>query len=540
MILPHAGARRWAVALPVLLQVLAGMTGCEESPHQITDGRRLYRDGRLASGQPLTAVVEYDVPVEGTQFTCVNCHLRSGMGTAEGAIVVPPVTGPTLYGTVERPPHARPAYTDATLARAIRDGIDAAGRPLDPLMPRYHLPDRDVASLVAYLRTLATKEDPGVTETSIRFAAVFTDDADAAARDAMFAVLDTYFEERNTETRLETRRAERARLLVNKPYRKWLLARWALHGPPDTWAAQLEHYYRDEPPFALLSGMSASEWRPIHEFCERREVPCLLPNTDLPVIAERDFYSLYFSKGLTLEAQALADHLSRQRSPVRVLQVFHEDGGGALAARALRAALEGHPQVTVFDLAVAALTHPAREVLTAKLGETRATAVLLWLPADELGALHQAGWPPEGTTILLSSTLLGGDLAAVPLAMRPGTVVAHPFLLPDDLERGLRRADVWLTSRHIKTAQTRVQAQTYFACLVAGEGLMHLPSYLRRDYLLDAIDHLPSASVLPSCHPNVSFGPGQRYLAKGAYRLTLGGDGERPTVEAASWIALGP
>jgi hypothetical protein len=59
-----------------------------------------------------------------------------------------------------------------------------------------------------------------------------------------------------------------------------------------------------------------------------------------------------------------------------------------------------------------------------------------------------------------------------------------------------------------KTPHTRIQAQTYFACLVAGDALVHLTWKFFRDYLLDVIDHLPSSAVLPACYPNVSFDPG--------------------------------
>ncbi|HSB08503.1 MAG TPA: c-type cytochrome [Blastocatellia bacterium] len=54
-------------------------------------------------------------------------------------------------------------WTDDTLARAIREGIGHDGRALFPLMPYQNyraMPDEDLASVIAYLRTLAPVRNP--------------------------------------------------------------------------------------------------------------------------------------------------------------------------------------------------------------------------------------------------------------------------------------------------------------------------------------------------------------------------------------------
>ena len=46
-----------------------------------------------------------------------------------------------------------PLYTDALIQRAVTQGIDADGKPLEWPMPRWQLTDRQFGDLLAYLKT---------------------------------------------------------------------------------------------------------------------------------------------------------------------------------------------------------------------------------------------------------------------------------------------------------------------------------------------------------------------------------------------------
>ena len=98
-----------------------------------------------------------------------------------------------------RSANPRPAYTDASLALAIREGIDASGKKLSPLMPRYPLSDRDMAGLMAYLKTLAAHNDPGVDENSL-FRTVVSKNVNAANKNAMLSTIAKYVDWLNFET----------------------------------------------------------------------------------------------------------------------------------------------------------------------------------------------------------------------------------------------------------------------------------------------------------------------------------------------------
>ena len=146
----------------VLIASAAGCgTGVDPAAPLIDAGRAIYRDGILPGGEPLTAIVAGDVPILGSQFSCGSCHGRSGMGTAEGAYIVPAIAGRFLFAPSPQP--LRPAYTVESLATVLRDGVTPAGRLLDQsVMPRYRLDDETISALAAYLGSLSAGNSPGV------------------------------------------------------------------------------------------------------------------------------------------------------------------------------------------------------------------------------------------------------------------------------------------------------------------------------------------------------------------------------------------
>ena len=125
-------------------------------------GQEMYRSGILPNGKPMSGTLQGDIPIDGTMFSCTNCHLRSGVGSAEGGIITLPTNGEWLYKPLEgtevpaeikaRLPDRfqqqfRPAYTDESLALALRDGVDPGGRNLGKAMPRYDLNAMDMEIL---------------------------------------------------------------------------------------------------------------------------------------------------------------------------------------------------------------------------------------------------------------------------------------------------------------------------------------------------------------------------------------------------------
>ena len=274
--------RIWSFLLVVLSQSLlilpaaATDAGSAVTEQRLELGRRMYMEGILPSGEVMTATMVGDIPVTGVQLVCGACHRRSGLGSTEGQEVVPAITGELLYKPLSLPtskpplaPEQRPAYTDATLKAAIRDGVGASGEALGKFMPRYHLKDEDLDILLDYLKTLPTYTAPGVTDEEVHFATIVTDGVDPATRKALEDVMHAFVAQKNTETRNESRRSAHApwhKEWIFKPYRKWVLHVWELRGAQQSWGDQLRSYYQEQPVFAVLNGVAAGSWAPVHDF----------------------------------------------------------------------------------------------------------------------------------------------------------------------------------------------------------------------------------------------------------------------------------
>lgn len=497
-------------------------------------GRAIYRDGQLPGGEPLTAIVAGDVPILGTQFSCENCHGRSGMGASEATYIVPPISGPFLFEASPQP--KRPAYNVTSLARALRDGVTPSGRHLNTLMPRFQLSDDNIAALAAYLAELSAVNSPGVDDKVIRFATIMTDGVDQAEREAVLAVLKQFFAEKNRQTRLESGRWDRGYTPESKlptVFREWQLEVWTLKGPAENWGAQLDSLYAATPVFAVVSGLGNDDWGAVNHFCESNEIPCLFPGTDLPGRQPEDFYTLYFSRGLRLEVDLISSHLA-SRPVSRLVQVYC-DTVTAKAADGLRQAI-GQPAVgisgdSIHDLQVACDKPLPTEKLAGLLNADPDAAAVLWLRSPQLSNLDS---PLPAGRVYVSSILLD-DQPVEALRSAPGPVYeAYSLIPPGASDPARMRFKVWAKTRKIELTAPRRQAEAFFACMALGDSVKHMRRFFVRDFILDMLDHAQGLSIYLSYHPRPTFGPGQRYLNKGGYVLPVI-DG-KPDTTAAEWV----
>ncbi|WP_082721301.1 c-type cytochrome [Burkholderia sp. ABCPW 14] len=518
-------------ALAVVLLAPASFAHCgppAPATANADTGQAIFQQGMTGAGEPLEAVHDGAVHMHGAAAACMNCHRRSGLGAEEGNSSIPPITN--RYLTHPRAesnadldiPYVpgvrtnREPYTDATIARAIREGVDSEGRPLSDLMPRYALSGADMAALIGYLKRLDHRKPPGVEDTVLHFATIVTPDADPVKRRAMLDVLEHYFADKNAFPLGATPPLRSSRKMMFMVNRRWELHVWELTGSPSTWREQLTQYLARQPVLAVLSGIGGKDWTPVHDFCEAQAVPCLFPNVEVPVETDRDFYSVYFSKGVLLEAELIAkrilDEAGGGPAPTihAVRQVYRAGDNGERGAAALAAALKGHG-IAVSNRALAPGVHVAR----ALDGVSRADVVVLWLRPPDVAALGRS--PPASAGVFMSGLMGGLDRAPLPAGWRGVTRLAYPFDLPEGRRVRVDYAFGWFTIRHIPIVADQVQADTYLACGLLAETLGHMVDTFVREYLVERIQDMLERRILTGYYPRLTLAPGQRFASKGGY-----------------------
>jgi hypothetical protein len=516
-------------------------------PPDATAGAAIYRQGVLPDGKPLRGERESGVPVEGAGAACVNCHRRSGLGAEEGRGFIPPITGQFLFHGrtagvddsdlpfVEGARINRAPFTEESVARAIRSGIGVDGRPLSVLMPHYVLDDAAMAALVDYLKGLSRTHVPGVSATTLQFATIITPDADPVKRQAMLSVLNDYFADKNAATREINPRMRSYHKMDFKVSRHWQLHVWELTGPAQTWEAQLLQHMKAEPVFAVLSGLGGKNWAPVHQFCQRAEVPCLFPNVELPVVADEDFYPLYFSRGVLLEAGLIAQQLgAAPGTPAvhRLIQVYRSGDIGAAAAKALASGAQTTPLQVITRVLQGG---PVGAQLRAALADAGSgDAIVLWLRPKDLAALGDR--PPAGAQVWLSG-LMGG-LENAPLAP-PWRAIAHmayPVDLPDKRRVRLDYPLGWFRIRHIPVLDLQVQADTYLACGLLSETLKRMIDTFVSEYLVEQMETMLEHRIITGYYPRLTLAPGQRFASKGGYVVHFAEATGTRLVADSDWI----
>lgn len=511
-------------------------------------GQDMYRRGILPSGAPMQAFLSGDIPVAGTSLTCVSCHLRSGLGSYEGRVYTPPTNGVRLYQPLKATykghditdaPPLRPAYTDETLALAIRGGVNSEGRSLHAAMPRYMLDDPDMAVLIYYLKNLSSIYSEGYAEGTLKLATVVTEDIAKQMLDAMLIPIKGYVSQKNrmsgsfSQNSRQARMAESMLGTLDSANLRLSLDVWTLRGPQSGWRQQLEDYNSKAPVFALVGGMVNGPWQPVHDFSEAHGIPSLFPNTDLPVISDKDWYTFYISKGYTQEGESAAIYLRNQLGAAAdstpIVQLIRATPQGrALGEGFKRAWSAANPPVDIMLDAGAPLRAAQIERI---MKDYHTNAIVLWGDADDMAELDGVSGLDMA---IVSGRYVGAKLSTLGEQARKFTLITYPFRLPKEDAKFIKPTIAMLGYAPAEQATQIALSQTFSLVYVLTQSLMDMRGNYYRDNFFDVLGMMPDQKY--PLYERLSFGPGQRYASKGCYIVKLTGGPKPELVSLTDWV----
>ena len=525
-------------------------------------GELMYRDGILPSGQVMEGFIRGDVEVDSTAFSCSSCHLRAGLGSVEGGVVTPPTNGNKLYLPYVRPPslndipdragriiyaktvQERPAYTRETLAIALRFGTDPAGQVFNDVMPRYPLADRDMAILIRYLEYLSAEPSPGASSTEYRFATIISDDVSEADRQALLRPLQSIIAQKNQQLALYEDFIKFGYVPtadMKYSFRRATLDIWELHGPSSSWRSQLSAYYTKNPVFAVLGGISNSDWGPIHAFCEAERLPCLFPITPFPPLSTPGWYTYYLDKGYAQEGEAVARYLNRQAEvtiDTPILQIVQDSPiGKGLAAGFQRLWSEQDRQAVVtITLSAGQLKKPG--TLAKLIKKHKPAALMLWTDAVTAQEFPKiVAMPSAPKMVFVSFGYMGKNLLSMPDVVRDRIFITYPYRLTPYVgpKTGGIDARTPILASFRDFDDRRIASRTISALqLSIFPSLSLLYDNLQRDNLLDIMGM--QMDLIVRDYERLSFGPGQRFASKGCYIIQLGPGAEPELIPRSEWL----
>ena len=507
-------------ALLAALAILAGgsVSALELSASEQA-GKRIFLTGESPSGGEIVVKLGRDgSTLPGSVAPCASCHGADGQGRPEGGVRPSPITWPELakpYGHAHEGGQKHPPFTDASLARTLRDGIDPAGNPLDVSMPRYAISDADLASLVAYLRRLEADLDPGIGADVLRIGTILpTSGALADVGLPMRAVLGAWFDALNRRGGVHGRRIE----LVVAGY----------DGDRADGVEAARQLLRDGDVFALVSGFYPAAEDAVGALVGEARVPMVGP---FSLFARNDDASgpwiFHPMGGLREQALALATFaLREQGAGKRRFAVVHapeppyvEAARGA--ADRLRKGGAPAPEVL-------ALSGGTKQV-AGRIVDGGFDAVLVLAGDDALAALSRELPSTGKLPPLLASGTLAGRAAMQVAARHPAAVyLAFPGSPSDETAAAAQELARLREAAGTSGRSRSSQVSAVVDAQVLVEGLKRAGRAVSRDKLVASLEALHAFET--GLSPPVTFGADRRVGARGAHvvRVEPGGKGFVP------------
>lgn len=466
-------------------------------------GKRLYREGVSASGEPIMARVGASgMLLPASSLPCANCHGNDGLGRPEGGVRPPDLTWSRLtstYGQQHINGRAYPAYTEGTLARAIQEGRDPGNNRLDPAMPRFVLSMSDQRNLTAYLKRLADERDPGLSPDSLHLGTLLPSTGPLSEEGATVAAVLRGSVARINET--GGIHGRQLRLTILDP------------GPDRASAEQaLDQLIDQEQVFALIAPLVPALDNELASRLEQAGVPLIGPlSLQGPARLSRQIFEPL--PGLREQMIALANYAA---ASLRVLQgptliAYPDEPGQRQAAETLAQYLQDNAwqKVRLQPYASSQDELPLGSRSVFYMGSSGGFSQL----AERL---QTAGQVPY---LFAASNQVAGDLLQVPSGFSKRVFLAYPFV-PSDWTIAGRLALTQLRERQKLGGEHAVlQVGAVSSMMLLSEGMKQAGRDASREKLITALEGLHDFDT--GLTPLISFGPGRRLGLSGAHIVTV-------------------
>lgn len=500
-------------ALLLAAALLAGGAAAGELGPQEQAGQRIFLRGESPSGARLDARLGMGgLELSGAAVACGNCHGEDGRGRAEGGITPANIQWSELvkvYGHQHANGRRHAAFDEASLRRAVMDGIDPDGNRLDGAMPRYAMSAKDFAALAAYLRKLESLLDPGLGDEVVRIGTLLPLSGRLAPLgESLRALWTAYFAALNQRGGIHGRRLE----LVVEP----------LPADPAQARVRARDWLAGGSVFAVLAPVSAGIETELSAAASQAQLPVVGPLTLFPEDEQASNpYVFHLLPGIAELAQVLAQHAARelQLAP-RPIALWHPDtAGGRATARAVEAGLRRAGWKAPLPVVIPA-RGASHEALAAGLKERQVAAVLVLGAGADLAALAGAaariGWTPQ---LLVPGPLAPRDIVTLPAAFRDRITLAYPSSPGDQRGEALREYAALTQGQAQPRAYPAAQLAAYSAGLLLVEGLKRTGRDLSRRKLVATLETVQGFDT--GLLPQLSYNADRRIGAMGAYLVAV-------------------
>lgn len=504
-----------------------GHAATASTPAQLTPaeerGKKIYLKGEDAGTEISVLLGGSDSEIPATAFACATCHGLTGEGTAEGGLQSPSLlwqslTAPHTSALTRR---ERKPYTETTLLRAIRVGLDSSGARLHPGMPRYRLSDEQAANLIAYLKKLGREVEPGVSETTIKVGTALPLSGPLAPLGQdLKATLAASFAEANEQGDIYGRRFE---LLVAD-------SRGDIAGTGEATRKLIEQ----DGVFALVGSYEPRGSAATDEFLQQREVPLVGPVTLSPHLTNPpNRFVFYLLPTFAEQVRSLVDFIAAQPIAGRAAEsVGATDGQNAPVARKMSAAviyvngeleagvlaaLRAQARLRSLELVYEQSYEAGRFVPAStveQLARKRPDYVFFFGGSQEIVACAREMERVQFKASLVSSVMmLGGGAFELPPPVAARTLLSYPSALPN--QEDFAEFLSVMQRRGVALRSPAFQSIAYAAAKTLIEATKLSTRRLSRPAFVDILEGLRGyrTGVLPP----LSFGPNRRVGVEGSY-----------------------